>query len=413
MAIPVPEKRIARFEKLGFGMFIHWGLYSQLGRGEWVQFVEKIPKEEYAKLKDTFTAKEFNGREIAKIAKRAGMNYITLTTRHHEGFSLYDTRGLNDYDAPHSPAGRDLIKDFVEGCRAEGILPMFYHTTLDWYNDDFNGNFKEYLKYLRRSVEILCTEYGEIGGLWFDGNWSKPNDDWEEDELYSLIRRNQPDAMIINNTGLDARGFVGNSYLDSVTFEQGRPTPMNREGMPKYLAAEMCQTINGHWGIGTIDFNYQSLPELIENLCACRKVGANYLLNVGPTAEGKILPLQAELLAAVGDWIRATGDAIYNGKPCDIKSSGKDFVLFDGEKYWFYIHDLTIKAQDNVVKGVTGVGARSFTDAKVPFKSIKWVDNGEELNFTQNTENGLLCVDCTGYPYGTNMVVRVAVADAL
>ncbi|MBQ2720805.1 MAG: alpha-L-fucosidase, partial [Clostridia bacterium] len=244
MAIPVPEKRIAKFEKLGFGMFIHWGLYSQLGRGEWVQFVEKIPKEEYAKLKDTFTAKEFNGREIAKIAKRAGMNYITLTTRHHEGFSLYDTRGLNDYDAPHSPAGRDLIKDFVEGCRAEGILPMFYHTTLDWYNDDFNGNFKEYLKYLRRSVEILCTEYGEIGGLWFDGNWSKPNDDWEEDELYSLIRRNQPDAMIINNTGLDARGFVGNSYLDSVTFEQGRPTPMNREGMPKYLAAEMCQTIN-------------------------------------------------------------------------------------------------------------------------------------------------------------------------
>lgn len=413
MAIPVPEKRIARFEKLGFGMFIHWGLYSQLGRGEWVQFVEKIPKEEYAKLKDTFTAKEFNGREIAKIAKRAGMNYITLTTRHHEGFSLYDTRGLNDYDAPHSPAGRDLIKDFVEGCRAEGILPMFYHTTLDWYNDDFNGNFKEYLKYLRRSVEILCTEYGEIGGLWFDGNWSKPNDDWEEDELYGLIRRNQPDAMIINNTGLDARGFVGNSYLDSVTFEQGRPTPMNREGMPKYLAAEMCQTINGHWGIGTIDFNYQSLPELIENLCACRKVGANYLLNVGPTAEGKILPLQAELLAAVGDWIRATGDAIYNGKPCEIKSSGKDFVLFDGEKYWFYIHDLTIKAQDNVVKGVAGVGPRSFTDAKVPFKSIKWVDNGEELNFTQNTENGLLCVDCTGYPYGTNMVVRVAVADAL
>ena len=144
MSIPIPEKRIARFEELGFGMFIHWGLYSQIGKGEWIQYLGKIPKEEYIKLKDTFTAKDFSGREIAKTAKRAGMKYITLTTRHHEGFSLYDTRGLNDYDAPHSPAARDLIADFVEGCRAEGILPMFYHTTLDWYNEDFNSDFKKY-----------------------------------------------------------------------------------------------------------------------------------------------------------------------------------------------------------------------------------------------------------------------------
>ena len=413
MAIPVPEKRIARFEKLGFGMFIHWGLYSQLGKGEWIQEIGKIPKEEYIKLKDTFTAKDFSGREVARIAKRAGMKYITLTTRHHEGFSLYDTRGLNDYDAPHSAAGRDLIADFVEGCRAEGILPMFYHTTLDWYNPDFNGNFKEYLRYLRRSVEILCTQYGEIGGMWFDGNWSKPNENWEENELYALIRKNQPDAMIINNTGLDARGKIGNPYIDSVTFEQGRPEPMNREGMEKYVAAEMCQTINRHWGIGSLDFAYQSLPELIENLCACRKVGANYLLNVGPTAEGRILPLQKELLAGVGDWIKMAGDSVYNAKPCEIRSTGKDFVLFDGARYWFYIHDLSVLSQANVVKGVQGVGPRSFTNVKTRFSSIKWVDNNEALDFTQNTENGLMSVNFTGYPYGTNTVVRVAVADAL
>ena len=219
--------------------------------------------------------------------------------------------------------------------------------------------------------------------------------------------------MIINNTGLDARGKVGNPYIDSVTFEQGRPTPMNRDGMEKYVAAEMCQTINRHWGIGSLDFAYQSLPELIENLCACRKVGANYLLNVGPTAVGRILPLQAELLKGVGDWIKMAGDSVYNAKPCEIGSSGKDFVLFDGQKYWFYIHDLTVMSQANVVKGIQGVGPRSFTNVKTKFSSVKWVDNNEELAFTQNTENGLMSVNFTGYPYGTNTVVRVAVGDAV
>ncbi len=392
MSVPVPEPRIARFEKLGFGMFIHWGLYSQMGKGEWIQSALQIPKEEYTKLQSTFTASKFSGREIAKIAKR-------------------DTKGLNTYDAPHSPAGRDLIKDYVEGCREEGILPMFYHTTLDWYNEDFNNNFKEYLKYLRRSGGILCTEDGPVGGLWFDGNWSKPNEDWEEDALYSMIRHYQPEAMIINNTGLEARGRIGNSYLDSVTFEQGRPTPMNREGMPKYLAAEMCQTINNHWGIGKRDFNSQSLADLIENLCACRKVGANYLLNVGPDAEGEILPLQRELIAGVGDWINLVGSSIYEGKPCGITSKGKDFALYDGKKYTFFIHDLSVSGSSHVVLGIGGTGPRSFMGATMKFKSIKWIDNGEQLDFTQNAEKGLLCINCTGYPYGTNTVVRVAEAE--
>ena len=124
--VPDPEKRVAEFERMAFGMFIHWGLYSQLGRGEWVMNREKIPKEEYRKLRETFTAKEFHGREIARTARQAGMKYITLTSRHHDGFSLYDTRGLTDHVVMHTPARRDLIKDFVEGCRAEGIIPFLY-----------------------------------------------------------------------------------------------------------------------------------------------------------------------------------------------------------------------------------------------------------------------------------------------
>jgi len=406
MAIPVPSNHVAAFEKMGFGMFIHWGLYSQLGRGEWIMNTAPIPKAEYVKLAETFTASKFNGRKIAQIAKAAGMKYITLTTRHHEGFSLYDTKGLCDYDAPHTPAGRDLIADFVEGCNAEGIMPMFYHTTLDWYQDSFKENFDEYLEYLRKSVEVLCTNYGKIGGLWFDGNWSKKDADWKEDALYATIRKHQPEAMIINNTGLGKRGEIGNPEIDSVTFEQGRPTPMNREGMSKYVAAEMCHTINAHWGYGSADFRYQSVPDLIENLCACRKVGANYLLNVGPDAEGEILPLQVEMLKMVGDWIKICGWPIYEGKPCGIEGTHKNFALKAGDKYYLFIHDLGRRGSANVVQDGGGEGNKKFYGLIDEVKSIKWLDNNEELRFTQN--NGILSVYATGFEYGKQLVVRVA-----
>ena len=182
MGIPTPLPRIAAFEKMGFGMFLHWGLYSQLGAGEWVQNVRKIPWTEYRHLADTFTAEDFDPEAIAALAAEAGMRYITLTTRHHDGFSLYDTCGLNDFDAPHSAAKRDLVAEFVAACRKYDIVPFFYHTTLDWYWREPGAEntrnsyshytaeisrevFEEYLKYLRASVEILCRNYGKIGGL--------------------------------------------------------------------------------------------------------------------------------------------------------------------------------------------------------------------------------------------------------
>ena len=408
--IPIPEKRITDFENMGFGIYVHWGLYSQLGKGEWIQNIARIPRNEYMELTKTFTASEFNGRKLARAAKRAGAKYITLTTRHHDGFSLYDTKGLNKYDAPHSACGRDLIADFVEGCNAEGIKPFFYHTTLDWYNDDFYNDFPAYLEYLRKSVEVLCTNYGKIGGFEFDGNWSRNDVDWEEDKLYGLIRKHQPECIIINNTGLSKRGELGNPEIDSVTFEQGRPTPMDREGMPKYVTAEMCQTLNDHWGIGNGDFNYKSLPTLIETFCACRKVGANYLLNVGPAAEGNLLPLQEELIAGIGGWINAVGGSVYHGRPCEIKGSDKNFALLSDGKYYLYVHDLVIKGSSNVTVEVTatGIGPRKFDNFDKRIKSIKWVDNGEELHFEQNFEDKSFTVDCTGYEYGTNYVVRVA-----
>lgn len=406
MAIPVPEKRIAEFENMGMGLFIHWGLYSQMGCGEWVMNIAGIPKEEYIPLKDTFTAKGFDARKIARLAKRAGMKYITLTTRHHDGFSLYDTKGLCDYDAPHSAAGRDLVREFVDACNEEGIMPVFYHTTLDWYQESFENDFPAYLQYLRDSVEVLCSEYGKIGGLWFDGNWSKHGADWEEDKLYAVIRKHQPDAIIVNNTGLDARGAVGNPELDSVTFEQGRPTPMNREGMPKYLAAEMCHTMNDHWGYGSGDLHYKSLPEMIETLCACRKVGANYLLNIGPDGDGNVVKMQEAMLESMGYWVENCGQSIYRGKPSKILGQGKNFALEADGKAYLYIHDMCVLGDANVTVPGGGLGWKDFDRVKGKVKKVSWSDNGEELEFTQDGEH--LVVNATGFPYGKNFVVRVA-----
>ncbi len=152
--LPTPEPRIARFERLAFGMFVHWGLYSQIGRGEWAKHMQGIPTDEYMKLMDTFTADEFSGRELARVAKRAEMRYVTLTSRHHDGFSLYDTRGLSTRGVTHTPAGRDLILDFVEGCRGEGVVPMLYCTTLDWTDERFESDWKGYQQYLRASCVL-------------------------------------------------------------------------------------------------------------------------------------------------------------------------------------------------------------------------------------------------------------------
>lgn len=409
MSIPKPKKYIAEFEKLGFGMFVHWGLYSQLERGEWVYFNEKMDMNEYKKLAETFTAEDFDAEDLVLTAKSAGCKYIVLTTRHHEGFSLYDTCGLSDFDVMHTPCGRDLVREFVDACRKYDIVPFFYHTTLDWYQKDFEEDFDAYLEYLNKSIEILCKNYGKIGGLWFDGNWSKPEADWKEDILYGTIRKYQPEAMIIDNTGLEARGKTGHPELDSVTFEQGRPEPMNRDGMPKYLAAEMCETINDHWGIGINDFNYKSPANLIESLCFSRRAGANYLMNIGPHAQGNIDSYQKELLKLIGRWVNIFGEAIYEGKPYPTRSMGQYFMLKGEQKLYIFCIKPGALQNENVVVIKRQGGSYAFDGVKDNVKNIWWMDSGEKLDFVQKGE--MLSVNFTGQGSGMSFCVRVAVAE--
>ncbi len=407
------EQRIKEFEKLGFGMFVHFGLYSVLARGEWARHNGRIDPEEYEKLFFEFNPERDWAEKLVATAKAAGCKYITLTTRHHDGFSLFDTCGLNEFDAPHSPAGRDLVREFVDACRAQDIIPFFYHTLLDWHVPSYKENFKEYLAYLRASVKILCKNYGKIGGLWFDGMWDKKDADWEEDALYSLIRRYQPDCMIINNTGLSALGALGHPELDSVTFERGKPSPINMEGSPKYIASEMCQVFGRHWGYAKRDYSYKSLVDIIEDLCVCRRYGANFLLNVGPMGNGYIRPLDEAMLKALGEWVEIQKEALYLPRPVGIEIDGreKDFILKGGENtYYIFYHDLPTGGDFNVAIGALSdlsLIDRFKFDKKI--KSIHWIDSGDSVDFEQNGSD--VTVKPINQPYGFGMVVKIGKID--
>ncbi len=409
---PTPAKRVSDFERMAFGMFVHWGLYSQLGRGEWVQNVHKVPRDEYLKLVSTFSGKDFDAKKLVSVAKRAGMKYVTHTTRHHEGFSLYDTKGLSDLDVTHSAAPkRDFVREFVDECHKQGIVPMLYHTTLDWNDKRFESDWDGYHKYLRDSVELLCKRYGKIGGFWFDGNWSKPGADWHETELYGLIRRLQPEAIVINNSGIDAMGRGGHPEVDSVTFERGRPTPLDRKGANKYVAAEMCHTMNFHWGVAVNDFNYLSPAHVIEELCFARCAGANLLMNVGPEKHGRMPDYESAALARVGDWISLHGGAegvIYHGTPCGVHGEGDDFALAVGDDLYLFVTQLSLTADTMVHTKPRGPGVRVFTGVKATFAKAAWLDNGEQLTFEQDDGAGKLNLRATAHPYGSNTVIRIA-----
>ncbi len=361
---------VERFEKLGFGLFVHFGLYSVIGKGEWYLHSRPDEKERYENLPASFKINKNWAKELAKTAKAAGCKYITITTRHHDGFSLYDTCGLSDYDSVHSASGRDLIREFVDACNEYGLVPFFYHTMLDWHEKSYTEDFAAYNDYLIKSVELLCKNYGKIGGLWFDGMWDRA-DGWEEDRLYAAIRKYQPEAMIINNTGLSACGKVGHPEIDSVTFERGKPAFVDNSD--KHRAGEMCQVLNDHWGYAAEDCNYKPVSELLSNLIDCRKYNCNFLLNTGLRGNGSVTPLDKYLLERVGKWIKKNKNFIYNVRACDIKCEQAD-VLTDGKYYYAVIKDVPMSYDPNV--------QRAADKGKIAISGIKqavWLDNGKKI----------------------------------
>ena len=405
------EPRIERFRQKALGLFVHYGAYVQYEHGEWVLNLREMDPETYAQRALSFDYSSFDADNIIKAAKACGAKYVTFTARHHDGFSLYDTRGLSDYDIMHTPNGGDIVKAFCDACHANDIMPFLYHTTLDWHHPDFKADFKKYQKYLRDSIEILCKNYGEIGGFWLDGNWSMPADSWELDSLYSMIRKYQPNAILINNTGLDEPGVMGHRELDCVTFEQGIPTKLDCTGMEKQYMGEMCYPICEHWGIAS-DINVKSMRQILEAFTSCRKVGGNLLLGIFTKVDGSQPLLHQGYLEALGRWMGQNKTAIYEAKPGQVEGEGKDFWLENGKKRYAFVHDVSTWGDANVMKS-TARTESTFTGVKENVIGGHWLNNGEPVRFTQDLEHETLTLDPGSFLYGDSWIVRVAEFEVL
>ena len=319
-----------------FGMFIHWGLYAIPARGEWIRNGERISNEDYQKYFDEFNPVYYNPKAWAKLAKQAGMKYAVMTTKHHDGFCLFDSQHT-DYKAINTPAKRDLIREYVDAFRAEGIKIGFYYSLIDWHHPDYPAygdmthpmreneaykgrpeNFANYLEYMHSQVRELCTNYGKIDIMWFDFSYDDmTGEKWEATKLVNMIRQLQPGIIIDNRLGASGEGgvgleaeppvYAGDFYspeqiipTEGVTDELGRPVPW-----------EACMTLNDHWGYVANDKNYKTAQNVIRMLIECVSKGGNLLLNVGPNAKGEIPRESVAVLEQVGQWMHDNNASIY------------------------------------------------------------------------------------------------------
>ncbi len=312
------------FQDARFGLFIHWGVYSVLGDGEWVMNNRKIPIADYEKLPAFFNPQSFDAVEWVSLAKAAGMKYITITSKHHDGFAMFDSK-ISDYNVvARTPYKKDPMKALVEEARRQGLKLFFYYSQLDWHNPDYyprggtgrdagrpeSGSWPRYLDYMNAQLRELLTNYGEIGGIWFDGWWDKPDADWQLGKTYALIHELQPQALIGSN-----HHRRPNPGEDFQMFEKdlpgGRSQGFNTDSEIGELPLETCETMNGAWGFNITDRRYKSTRDLIRYLVRAAGANANFLLNVGPMPDGRIQPEFVARLREVGAWTSKFGDSIY------------------------------------------------------------------------------------------------------
>lgn len=387
------------FNEARFGLFVHWGVYSILGDGEWVMNNQNIPIDAYEKLPAFFNPIGFDADEWVKMAKDAGMKYITITSRHHDGFSLFDTK-TSTYDIVDStPYGRDILKQLAEACRKEGIRLFFYYSLLDWHNDDYfprgrtgnnipgrgEGDWDKYIAFMKAQLTELLTNYGDIAGIWFDGHWDqkkwdgkkfgKLQVDWHYDEIYKLIHDLQPHCLIGNNhhlapiEGEDFQMFEKDLPGKNTT---GWGTSATDIGQ---LPLEVCETINGSWGFNLQDRKHKTREELIHYMVKAAGYGSNLLLNVGPMPNGKIQEEHKESLKEMGIWMRENGETIYGTSSGPVPPTEKLASTQKGKTVYLHILD-----QSNKV---------FLQDFDLEIKSVKHFRDKSVLKHQQN-EFGLL-----------------------
>ena len=319
------ERRAARqwFRDAKFGMFIHWGVYSLLGQGEWVMQQRELPIGPYEWLATTFNPVKFDARAWVSLAKGAGAKYITITSRHHDGFSMFATRATPYNIADWTPFKRDPLKELADECQRQGLKLFFYYSQLDWHHPDYwprgrtgqhtdrpeSGDWARYLDFMDSQLTELLSGYGPIGGIWFDGMWDKPDAEWRLPRTYALIHRLQPAALIVPN---HHRAPLPGE--DVQTFEQDLPGANSAGFNTKEIGSlplETSLTMNNSWGFNITDRRFKSVRELIRYLVRAAGSDANLLLNIGPRPDGTIQPEAEERLRDVGRWLATYATSIY------------------------------------------------------------------------------------------------------
>lgn len=374
---PTPENLSARkqFQDNKFGLFVHWGLSSVLGHGEWVMNNRNIKVKDYTRLLDVFNPQQFNADEWVSMAKNAGMKYIVFITRHHDGFSNWDTKH-SDWKITNTPYGKDVLKLLADACKKQDIKLGLYYSTLDWYRSDYpyetgrtgkgtgrteKSNYASYLQFMKNQLTELLTNYGEIMSIWFDGHWDQTNPeghadrssriDWKYNEIYSLIHQLQPKCMIGNNHHLDP--LPGEDFQ---MFEKDLPG-QNKSGLSfqkasEALPLETCETINGSWGYNITDNNYKSVKDIVHYLVNAAGLNTNLLLNVGPMANGKIQPEFIDTLNGVGNWLQQYGEFIYGTRGSII--SPQDWGTVTAKDKRLFVHVLKRPATNYIfIPGIT------------------------------------------------------------
>lgn len=385
------------FQDAKFGLFIHWGVYSELAGGgdmgiaEWIMNQKQIPIKQYEKLPTFFNPTQFDPAEWVLMVKKAGIKYITITSKHHDGFAMYDSE-ISDYNiVDRTPYGKDVLKMLKDECDKQGIKLFFYHSQLDWHNPDYyprgrtgqgytgrpeSGDWNKYIDYMNTQLSELLTNYGEVGGIWFDGMWDQWDADWQLDKTYALIHQLQDGALIGSNH--HKAPFPGEDFQ---MFERDLPGEntmgFNQTGTISELPLEMCETMNGSWGFNLKDQDYKSTKQLIQTMVKAAGYGANFLLNTGPMPNGKIQPENVDTLLAMGQWLDKYGETIYATRKGPIRPQdwGATTMAKDGT---VYIHLLEMKDENLLIPALPG-----------KIKSLNYFDGGEKVKFDE-TEYGVL-----------------------
>ncbi len=390
------ERRMQWWHQARFGMFIHWGLYSVLGRHEWAMENEGIPVAEYEQLAKQFKPKPNCQREWARLARQAGQKYMVMTTKHHEGFCNFDTR-LTDYCATKQGPGRDLVKEYVEAARAEGLRVGFYYSLMDWHHPDGarcatdEAARRRFVEYTHGLVRELMTNYGKIDILWYDVSWPLDAEGWESEKMNEMVFKLQPD-IIVNNRNALPGDFA---------------TPEQRIQAEK-RAWETCMTMNDSWGYQRTDDDWKTPKTIVRNLITCARDTGNYLLNIGPRADGSVPEESVRVLGSVGKWMARNGPTIYESDVCQPRRSA--FASFTRKGNTLYMHVHFWPGSMVALGGLMN-----------QVKSARLVATGQEVKFDQDKFRvrltGLpekapddpvttLAIECDGEPHQDNDFVR-------